>query len=182
MLQQVARTGKRLLARARGADPDRAEGERMLWSPAGSGGTPPPGKAAAAAAWSTAGTAANALAHLRAAGPALAAGKVVIFDRYVLDTVVHLRFTYGGRPHPVQEWLVRALSPAPLAAFLLDIPPAEAAARKRDWPLEVLERQAELYRAELDRHGVRRLDALRPPEDLAAEIGVMVLERLRSAP
>jgi thymidylate kinase len=170
-LQQIARTGKRLLGRG-GSD------ERLLWNPGGEGGERSRAVGLAAGAWSTAGTLANALAHLRAAVPAAAAGKVVIFDRYVLDTIVHLRFTYGGVAHPAQERLALALSPRPRAAFFLDLAPEAALGRKQDWPFEHLARQAALYRAEHERLGIRRLDASRPPDDLAAEIAREVAHRL----
>ena len=147
--------------------------------PGGERGHRSPAMAAAATAWSTAGATANALAHLRAAAGPLATGKVVIFDRYVLDTVVHLRFTYGGVRHPAQERLVRLLSPVPVASFFLDVPPEVALSRKHDWDLPVLERQAELYRAEHAELGVRRLDGERPREELAAEIAREVWHRLR---
>jgi thymidylate kinase len=178
-LQRVAGAGKRAIARARGADGGSAAGERLLSNPGGERGDRRSAVAAAAAAWSTAGAAANALAHLRAAAGPIATGKVVIFDRYVLDTIVHLRFTYGGVPHPAQESLVRLLSPAPAASFFLDVPPEVALSRKQDWGLPVLERQAELYRAEHARLGVRRLDGERPQEELAAEIARDVWRRLR---
>jgi thymidylate kinase len=171
-LQQVAGAAKRMLRRGSGED------DRLLWNPGGRAGRRSFAVEAAAAAWSTAGTVANGLAHLRAAAAAAAAGKVVVFDRYVLDTIVHLRFTYGGVPHPAQERLVQALSPTPIAAYFLDLPPDVAHARKQDWDLDFLEAQAALYRAEADRLGIRRLDATRPREELAAEIAREVWGRL----
>lgn len=172
-LQRVARAGKRSLRRGGSGGDD-----RLLWNPGGRAGRRSPAVEAAAAAWSTAGSVANGIAHLRAAAAAAARGKVVIFDRYVLDTIVHLRFTYGGAPHPTQERLVLALSPTPVAAYLLELAPDAAHARKQDWDLEFLEAQATLYRSQAERLGVRRLDATRPRDELAAEIAREVWLRL----
>ena len=182
VLQGVARGGKQLLAGARGRNTRAAADERLLWNPGGRQEERGALVAAAAAVWSTAGTIANAGAHLGAAAAPLATGRVVIFDRYVLDTIVHLRFTYGGVAHPVQERLIRLLSPTPIASFFLDVPAEEAHRRKQDWDLDVLERQAALYRQEHARLGVRRLDGARPPADLAAEIAREVWTSLRRDP
>jgi thymidylate kinase len=171
VLRGVADRAKRLLGRP--------EAERLLWNPAGVQSSRGRWVDAAAAAWSTAGTLGNALAHLRAASAAAAQGRVVIFDRYVLDTVVHLRFTYGGVPHPAQERLVQALSPRPSRAFFLDVAPEAAHERKQDWSLDVLEFQASLYRAEYARLGVRRLEGRLPPDELAAEIARDVWRSLK---
>jgi len=66
-----------------------------------------------------------------------------------------------------------------VAAFYLDIPPETSLGRKDDrWTLEDLSTQADLYREEYGRRGVVRLDGLRPPDELAAEIGEAVWRAL----
>ena len=104
--------------------------------------------------------------------------RVVLFDRYTLDSVVILRHLWGGeRRFPA--WLIRALSPRPVCSFLLDVPPETALARKRDhWDLDNLRGLAELYRREAPRLRVRRLDGERPREELTAEILAELERRL----
>jgi thymidylate kinase len=123
--------------------------------------------------------AANGLGHARAAAGAAAAGRVVVFDRYVLDSRVRLRFLYGeGRAYGSEDALVRWLSPRPRAAFLLELAPQASLARKEDrWSLRDLEHLGRLY-AELDEGGVVRLGATRPADDLADEIARTVWLRL----
>jgi thymidylate kinase len=133
--------------------------------------------------WSTIVTAANVYSHWRA----LARHRdsdVLIFDRYALDTAVRLHTWYDELGSVAfQSWLVRRLSPRTLQSYLLDVPADRALARKVDrWDLEVLTRQAELYRRDCGRFGVRRLDGERNVEDLAAEISVEVLGRLGRRP
>jgi thymidylate kinase len=103
------------------------------------------------------------------------AGKVVIFDRAVLDAVVYVRQRWAdGRPLPFQSWLVRALSPRPDRAYLLEIAPETAFARKQDYPLDNLRQRAALYHQLADRLGVRRLDAGRPRRELFEQIAADV--------
>lgn len=113
----------------------------------------------------------------------LRGGKVVLCDRYTLDTAVHLRFRYGQqRNYGFQIGLVQRLSPRPLAAYLLDVPAATAHARKAEqYSLQDLERQADLYRQEHERLGVRRLDGELPREELCSEIATEVWRALRKA-
>jgi thymidylate kinase len=107
-------------------------------------------------------------------------GRIVIFDRYALDSTVRLSFVWGAiRPLRLQRWLVRALPPRPAAAFLLDVPGGVALARKEDgWSLGSLDRMAVLYRAESARLGVRRLDGERPQDELSQEIAAEVRRAL----
>lgn len=108
-------------------------------------------------------------------------GKVVLCDRYTLDTAVHLRFRYGQqRNYGFQIGLVQRLSPRPLAAYLLDVPAATAHARKAEqYSLQDLEHQADLYRQEHARLDVRRLDGELPREELCSEIATEVWRALR---
>lgn len=105
-------------------------------------------------------------------------GRTVICDRYTLDAIVQLRHTYGeGRRFGLQVALVRALSPGPRLAFLLDVPPEVALARKaEDYGLDELAAQARLYREVAGPLGAIRLDGTRSREELCAEIARIVWE------
>lgn len=99
-------------------------------------------------------------------------GSIVICDRYLLDSAVHLRFRYG--PADAFSWqkrTVRLLSPAPTRAYYLDVPPEVALYRKEEhYDLTQLELQSRLYRQEHALLGVRKLDGLLSPETLCEEI------------
>jgi len=98
---------------------------------------------------------AQAAAHRRAVLPGLKGGEVVICDGYALDAAVELRTRYGERRQlTLQAGLMRALSPPPRRAYLLD---AQGAA-------------GELYREQHARLGARMLDGERPADELCAEI------------
>lgn len=117
---------------------------------------------------------ANGITHRRLARRA----DVVVFDRYVLDSVVRMRYLWGGS-FTFAAWLLRVLSPKPTLAFLLDVPGDVALGRKQDqWSREELQQQAELYREEADRLGVVRLDGTRPQVELCAEIAQTVWRKL----
>jgi thymidylate kinase len=123
-------------------------------------------------AWSTVVALVNALS-LRAAGVRhLPRGRVVIFDRHVLDSIVRLRATYGAsRRFPTQLALLRLVAPRPTRAYLLDLDPDASVRRKDDrWSLDQLRLHARLYREESERFDVRVLDAERPRDELCAEI------------
>jgi len=130
--------------------------------------------------WATFVAVANALTHWRTASRHLVGGRVVIHDRYVLDSVVRLRTLYGEtRSFRLQRWLLRRLSPQPLCAFLLDVPPETALRRKQDrWTADQLAAQVELYRAEREGLGVTLVDGDRPQEQICAEIAAEVWRRL----
>jgi thymidylate kinase len=113
----------------------------------------------------------NALTQRRATRSHLKAGRVVVCDRYVLDSAVHLRWLYGAdRKFSFQTMLVRRLSPKPVSSFFLDIDPQVAYARKPDFDLDELTEQASLYRrlhAEFDAH---RVDGTADKNEICAEI------------
>lgn len=134
---------------------------------------------AVGATWAAVVAVVNALAQRRTTTPHLRGGRVVIRDRYVLDSVVQLRHTYGaGRGMAAQEWLVRRLSPRPLVAFLLEVDGAEAYRRKPEqWTAEQLDEQARLYATAADELGVLRLDGAQPRDELAAVIARTVWMR-----
>jgi thymidylate kinase len=127
--------------------------------------------------WSSTVTMANVVSHWRSVLRHRGGADVVIFDRYALDTAVRLHTWYGELGTVAfQSWLIRRLSPRPACSYFLDVPAERALARKIDkWELPTLRRQAELYRLECERFGVRRLDGQRTIEDLAAQISAEVL-------
>lgn len=99
----------------------------------------------------------------------------LVYDRYVLDSAVHLRWRYGLRGRTATcftDALVR-WSPRPIRAFYLEIPPDSAQHRKMEDHLEDLERHAEYYSAEVHGpagSGVIVLDGTRSIEALAAHV------------
>jgi thymidylate kinase len=104
---------------------------------------------------------------------------LLIYDRYALDSIVYLRHRWGdGRAFPLQSALIERLSRRPARAFLLDVPPEIAYARKQDFPIDNLRERAELYEQLYPRLGCVRLDGKRSPEELCAEIAVSVWESL----
>jgi thymidylate kinase len=123
-------------------------------------------------AWALIVALANASSQRRATRPHLRQGRIVVCDRYSLDSAVHLRYRYGEtRSFRLQALLVRLLSPRPVRAFFLEVPPETAFARKAEqYDLDQLARQARLYAEEHVRLGARRLDGERPQDELCAEI------------
>ena len=133
--------------------------------------------------WAAMAAASNGLKQRRRALGHLSAGRVMLCDRSVLDSIVHLRWRYGvDERFTAQAWLVNFLSPRPLRAYYLDLPADVAQARKRQDRLEDLQTHARLYEEEMDRAGARRLDATRDPEDLAAEVALDVWLALNDRP
>jgi thymidylate kinase len=129
--------------------------------------------------WATVTTVANAMALRRAARGTRTRGRIVIFDRYVLDTIVELRFRYAAHGRlRLQEALVRAITPAPACAYLLDISPDIAHRRKPDWSLEQTHLRAGLYGRAQAELGIRRVDASRAVEEISREILRDVLDSL----
>lgn len=137
-------------------------------------------RAALTQAWATFVALANASTQWRTASRHVLAGRIVVHDRYTLDSVVRLQTLYGEtRSFRFQRWLIQRLSPRPLCSFLLDVSPEAALSRKRDrWTLEQLGQQAELYRAEQAQLGVRRIDGDRTREEICAEIAAEVWQTL----
>ncbi len=184
-LRRLAATTKRALARLPVgplAQADRESADRPLLSQTADGRlVGGRGRRFAASIWSTVTTLANAVSYLRSAVGARVSGRIVIYDRYVLDSIVNLRFLYAPEAHlPVQEAMIRYLAPKPRCAFLLDASPETAHARKPDWTLAQTRLRAQLYRRTYEQLGVRRLDAERPAGELASQIAREVLETISS--
>jgi hypothetical protein len=77
--------------------------------------------------------------------------------------------------------MMRRLSIKPIRAFFLDVPPETSISRKvDDFDLPQLTRRAALYRSEWRTFGAIRFDALRPREELCAEIAAEVWKALGS--
>jgi hypothetical protein len=83
--------------------------------------------------------------------------------------------TSGAR----QRRLIGLTAPRSTLAFLLDVSPELALSRKSDiWSRAQLMEQAALYKAFAPHFGARRLDGGRAADDIAAEIGGAVWQRL----
>lgn len=144
------------------------------------GSTPPPdfGHGRARAAWAVYVTLANALEQRFTATRRSAGNRVVIFDRGPLDLAVRMEVLYRTRAE-LRRRLVGLAAPRPDLAFFLNIPPELSTARKQDiWSPAELAEHAGIYRELAPQFGVRSLDGERRPEDIAAEIGRAVWQRL----
>jgi dTMP kinase len=123
--------------------------------------------------------------------PALEAGEVVITDRFIDSS---LAYQGAGRTIPLDDvrmlsrWATEGLWPD--LTVLLDLPPEEGLTRARgravadrleSESLEFHQRVRQTFRAlaEADAEHYLVLDALRGPDDLAAEIRVRVTELVR---
>jgi thymidylate kinase len=107
-------------------------------------------------------------------------GRLIVFDRFALDTTAQLRFFYGSEHRfGLQRALVRIVCPSPIAAWLLDVPGEVALARKPEqYDLPQLKQQETLLRQEADRLGVTRLDGTRPMTELTQHIATQIWEQM----
>jgi thymidylate kinase len=107
-------------------------------------------------------------------------GRLIVFDRYALDTTAQLRFFYGpDHRFGLQRAVIRILCPAPIGAWLLDVPGEVALARKPEqYDLPQLKQQEDLLRQEAARLGVTRLDGTRPMTELTQHIATQIWERM----
>lgn len=185
LLASVGRTAKKLLA------PIGIEGSGTVpfGSSASSGhertpvnlqGDPIPPRVVEVA-WAHVSAVIDGYRHLRLCLPAVLHGKIVICDRYTLDTHVHLAERFGSQPRAVRSasWLDRRLSPRPLRTFWLDIAPHTAWARKPDdvHPHRLNE-HARLYRSLYTRHDAIRLDTGDLLEETAQDVAARVTSAL----
>jgi thymidylate kinase len=175
LLRRGAAGAKRLLAHFRYASrPSRhrsADQQRLLSEPGVGLHSKGLGRRLAAWVWATVSAFANAVAYRRSASVSRVGGRVVIHDRYVLDTIVELRFNYApqGRLR-LPETLVRLLSPKPRCALLLEADPEVAHARKPDWSLAQTATRADLYERLHSDLGVRPIDATAAPDEVARRV------------
>jgi dTMP kinase len=119
--------------------------------------------------------------------PALAAGKIVVSDRYLLANVVYQG--HAGGLDPEQVWRVGRVATdgvEPDCVFVLDMAP-EVAARRLNRPLDRMEQQGDEYRtrlrngfvleAKIGRH-IHLIDAGRPIEQVKADIWKIAATRM----
>jgi thymidylate kinase len=110
---------------------------------------------------------------------------LLVYDRYVLDSAVHLRWRYslaGSRAELLTRLLQRG-SPAPTRAFFLRLDPVTAQQRKLEDRIDDLVAHDRRYAEVLEGpagEGVIVLDAGLPPEELAAQIADAVLDGLEN--
>lgn len=183
LLRRITRGPKRLLARLPVGPLAYASAdalERGLLSPRP--GEPSAGgrwRGIAGPIWSTVIVLANGISFRRSARGTRLAGRIVIYDRYVLDAIVDLRFTWssGGRLQ-FREALLRMLGPNPRCGVFLDASPETAHARKPDSSLPLAQLRAALYRSEYQRLGLRRLDGELPATEISRQIAREVLETI----
>ncbi len=107
-------------------------------------------------------------------------GRLIVFDRFALDTSAQLRFFYGPEHRfGLQRTLIRMLCPTPIGAWLLDVPGEVALARKPEqYDLAQLKQQETLLREEAGRLGVTRVDGTRPMSELCQDIATEVWDRM----
>lgn len=121
--------------------------------------------------WTLMITFANAYVQWKLMRRALVRGAIVLCDRYTLDSIVELRYSYGReRPFRLARLALVMLYPKPVRAYFLDLPPQTAFERKGEWGIPWLTEHRDLYLEECERLGVRLLDGERPVEDLCAEV------------
>ena len=110
--------------------------------------------------------------------PALAAGRVVLCDRFADSTVVYQGHARGLNIERLRDWNSAACAGTyPTVTFLLDLDPKEGLARIQDKdrldrePIEFHEkvRSGFLAEAAQDPNRWHVLDAARPPEEVAQE-------------
>jgi thymidylate kinase len=108
-------------------------------------------------------------------------GRLIVFDRFALDTTAQLRFFYGPEhAFRLQRALIRTVCPTPIGAWLLEVPGEVALARKQEqYNLAQLKEQENLLREEAQRLGVTCLDGTRPMAELSQYIATEVWERMK---
>jgi thymidylate kinase len=122
-------------------------------------------------AWVMVHALANAWSQRRLARPHLRRGRIVICDRYTLDSIVALRVRFGPQHRfRLQRALIAWLSPTPTRAYFLDVSPETAFARKGEGGVEWLAAHRRIYLEEHEALGVRRVDGERTRAQICAEI------------
>lgn len=124
------------------------------------------------ALWTPVGCAAAVSAGLSLRRRVAAAGsRVVVLDRYRLDTIVKLHYWYAEVPPRLLSWIVLLLAPRPTLEFFLRVPAEDAYARKPEqWSVPQLTRQASAYDSAAVDAGALVLDGREPPDQLATQV------------
>lgn len=119
-------------------------------------------------AWTTLVAVTNARDHRRSIRRHIRAGRIVISDRYTLDTAAHLRYRYGvDKTFKFQSMLNRIVSPSPAASYFLDVSPEAAYARKAEqYEVSDLELLRRLYLEEAERAHVAVIPGGEPADEL----------------
>ena len=129
--------------------------------------------------------------------PALAAGQIVLCDRFTDSTLVYQGAGAASAPMPSTKWIASLRRPSPDLTFYLDIDPETGLARARrrnasdaanpetrldDQDLEFHRRVREAYLqlARTEPARIRIVDASAPPDAVASAIWTHTLERLTS--
>lgn len=121
--------------------------------------------------WSLLVTMRGAIRVARLTWPHVIRGRVVVCDRYLLDSWVHLRHHYGsGTDYRLHLALLTLAAPRPRRAYLIEVAPEEAAARQPERTAEENAARARLYRQLAPRLEVEPIDGERPREQICAQI------------
>jgi thymidylate kinase len=117
--------------------------------------------------------------HVR---PDLKAGKLVLFDRYLLDVLVDARrYRYGG-----PSWLTQLLwrvVPKPDLVVVLSAPAEVLLERKQELPSEEIERQLQAYQALVSQQrGGRIVDVSGSPEEAVRSVRAVIDARAAGKP
>jgi dTMP kinase len=113
--------------------------------------------------------------------PALASGRVVVSDRYLLANVVYQGHAGGLDPNTIREvGQIATAGLLPDCVFLLDMPPSEAGRRMMNRPLDRMESLGDEYRKRLQEgfraeaegwdNRIHLIDAARPIDSVHADI------------
>ncbi|MCU1674561.1 MAG: hypothetical protein JWN77_2674 [Frankiales bacterium] len=133
------------------------------------------------ALWVTLVAGIHAVAVRRETVRELRQGRVVIRDRYLLDSLVQLR-THYATTHGVaaQSRLVRWLTPPAVATFYLDVPAEEARRRKpEEYSVVELQQHRQVYLEQAAALEVPVLDGLLPAAQLHGQVAQAVLAALQ---
>jgi thymidylate kinase len=129
---------------------------------------------AVAFAWTALVALANARRQRRDTRRHLRRGRIVICDRWTLDSAVQLCYLYGERDYGFHQRLIRAISPRPRKSYFLDVRPEVASARQPEYEVEENVFRTKLYRELAPRMSAIVLDGELPPEELCATIATGV--------
>lgn len=173
-LHLMSRVGRRLLAPSQPAS-EAGDGQ----SPEVGGGSVHQRSPFLTLVWAALVSGRGALHTASKTWPHVARGRVVICDRYLLDSWVHLKHQFDAESdYRAHMALLRLLAPRPLRAYLIEVAPEVAAQRKAERTVEENVERARLYRDLAPVLGVRAIDGRQPRETIGADIARDVWEAL----